>query len=175
MLYVRQLLCSPTAWGHVQGEHVRLVLQARMQALCVLGMSLAGVEQLDVSFARSAFVELARAERMRRGLCFTDIGSLDIVENLEAAALACEQPLTLWLASGVRVLGPQPSIGLRQMLSYVFSVPVARTSEAAARLQVKVPNASNKLKQLWQQGYVLRQERSASSGGVEYDYVRIGL
>ncbi|MDQ2886751.1 MAG: DNA-binding protein, partial [Chloroflexota bacterium] len=72
-----------------------------------------------------------------------------------------------------RILGPRPSVGLQDMLSYVLSVPVARTSEAATALDLKIPNASNKLKQLWQEGYILRREQSANSGGVEYEYVRI--
>jgi DNA-binding MarR family transcriptional regulator len=111
---------------------------------------------------------------MCQALCFTDASSQDIVENLDAAALKYEQPLTLWLAAGgYRILGPQPSIGLREMLAYVFAVPVARASEAAEALQLKIANASNKLKQLWQEGYVLRREQSASSGGVEYTYIRI--
>jgi predicted transcriptional regulator len=65
------------------------------------------------------------------------------------------------------------TIGLEEMLLDVLGVPVARTSEAAATLHLKVPNASNKLKALWSEGYILRLEQSAESGGVEYEYLRI--
>ncbi len=171
MIYLQELLQRPVAWGHVQGDQARKMLQAYDGA--ILNISLEGIEHLDVSFARSAFIEFARSVRTHRGLCFTS-GSTDIVENLDAAALKYEQPLVLWLPSGkYHILGPQPSIGLREMLDYVFTTPLARTSEAAAALHLKVANASNKLKALWQEGYVLRREQSADSGGIEYVYVRI--
>ncbi len=60
------------------------------------------------------------------------------------------------------------------MLRYVLSVEAATAGEAARALDIKVPNASNKLKDLWEEGYILRRERTAPTGGVEYEYVRIG-
>jgi len=123
-------------------------------------ISLAGLERVDVSFARAALIELARSKRGRRGFCLVDVSDPDVIENWDAAACKREQPLVLWDgAMKYSILGPQPSTGLRAMLHYVLSLPVARTSEAAAALHLKIPNASNKLKQLWQEGYILRQER----------------
>jgi hypothetical protein len=137
-------------------------------------ITLAEVERVDVSFARAALIELARSERGRRGFCLVDVSGPDMIENWDAAACKGAQPLVVWDgAMTYRILGPQPSAGLHAMLHYVLSLPIARTSEAAAALHLKIPNASNKLKKLWQEGYILRQEQSATSGGVEYEYVRI--
>ena len=59
------------------------------------------------------------------------------------------------------------------MFLEVLSVPIARTSAAADVLHLKLPNASNKLNHLWQEGCILRREHSATSGEVEYDYLCI--
>ena len=39
---------------------------------------------------------------------------------------------------------------------------------------MSIANASTKFKQLWEQGFLLRQESVADSGGVEFVYQRIG-
>jgi hypothetical protein len=166
-----------SGWGHIQGRRVREQLQdlvASSPAEDIIVLSLEGVEHIDVSFPRESVVELAKQYRGQRGFCLTHLNDPDLLENWDAAASMREQPLFVWGAAGTyRILGPQPSAGLREMLQYVLSVPVARTSEAASALDLKIPNASNKLKQLWQEGYILRREDTAESGGIEYEYVRI--
>jgi hypothetical protein len=140
----------------------------------MIRISLDGVKRTDISFPREAVVELARSYRGQRGFCLTDASDPDLLDNWDAAASKLEQPLFVWNNGAVfRRLGPQPSAGLREMLEYVLSVPVARTSEVATALHLKVPNASNKLKQLWREGYILRREQSANTGGVEYEYSRL--
>lgn len=164
-------------WGHVQGrqtyERLRALVEAH-PAEEIIRISLDGVKRTDITFPRESVVELAKQYRGRRGFCLIDVNDQDLLDNWDAAALRQEQPLMVWNEGQLlRVLGPQPGTGLRDMFAYVLSVPVARTSEAAASLGLKVPNASNKLKQLWQEGYILRREQSASSGGVEYEYIYI--
>jgi hypothetical protein len=164
-------------WGHVLGrrvyEQLRSLVETHPEEL-IIRISLEGVERTDISFPRESVVELARSYRGQRGFCLTDVHDQDLLDNWDAAAFRREQPLFVWNnGEFFRLLGPQPSAGLQDMLEYVRSVPVARTSEAAAVLNLKVPNASNKLKQLWQEGYILRREQSATSGGVEYEYLRI--
>jgi len=39
---------------------------------------------------------------------------------------------------------------------------------------MSVANASNKFRQLWEKGFLLRREEVAESGGMEYTYFRIG-
>ncbi len=170
----------PDGWGHIQGRQVYERLRATVEthpSEAIFCISLAGVERTDITFPRESVVELALHYRGRRGFCLIDASDEDLLDNWDAAAQRREQPLMVWNnihdPRPRRILGPEISTGLREMFSYVLSVPVARTSEAAASLNLKVPNASNKLKQLWQEGYILRREQSASSGGVEYCYVRI--
>ncbi len=167
----------PDGWGHEQGrqvyERLRAVVEAH-PAKEIIRISLAGVKRTDITFPRESVIELAKHYRGRRGFCLIDANNRDLLDNWDAAASRQEQPVMVWNEDRLcRILGPEPSAGLRDMFGYVLSVPVARTSEAATSLGLKVPNASNKLKQLWQEGYILRYEQSASSGGIEYDYSRI--
>jgi hypothetical protein len=167
----------PDGWGRVLGQRVQEALRSQIESKpdeVMIRISLDGVERTDISFPREAVIELARNYRGQRGFCLTDAVDQDLLDNWDAAATKLKQPLFVW-NDGVcfRQLGPEPSVGLREMLDYVNHVPVARTSEAATALHLKVPNASNKLKQLWLEGYILRREQSANSGGVEYEYVRM--
>ncbi len=47
-------------------------------------------------------------------------------------------------------------------------------SEIAEKAGLSIANASTKFKQLWEQGFLMRNESVADSGGVEFLYQRIG-
>jgi hypothetical protein len=174
---LRDLMGSPCGWGHIQGRRTGEALQARLGTQHLPGvirLSLAGVEQTDISFIRAAVIERALCSRGHLGFCLTDASDPDLLENWDAAALKHRQPLFAWRDSSYQLLGEQPVVGLRQVLAHVLAVPVAHTREVAATLRLSVPNTSNKLRALWESGYILRSETSAGSGGVEYEYIRIG-
>jgi len=176
-IVLRDYLPNSDAWGHALGRQVQerlRVLVESQQERPLFAISLRGVSHTDVSFPRTAVVELAKYFRERQGFYLIDVEDVDLLENWDAAADRCEQPLFVWTLGSPRILGPQPGEGKRPMLDYVLSVEAATAGEAARALDIKVPNASNKLKELWKEGYILRQERAAPSGGVEYEYIRIG-
>jgi hypothetical protein len=176
-LRLRDYMDHDDGWGHEEGHTVYDRLRAvidRHPVERIIVISLEGVKRTDASFPRESVVNLARYLRPHRGVCLGGAMHQDLQDNWEAAALKREQPLFYWEGERPRILGPQPSEGLRDMLAYVLRVPVAVTSAAAAALGLKVPNASNKLKQLWESGYILRRERAAASGGTEYEYLKIG-
>lgn len=173
---LRDYMLGPDGWGYAQGRQVHEKLRALVESHSegtIYSISLEGVEHTDASFPRESVVELAKSYRGRCGFCLRDATDPDLLDNWDAAALKREQPMIVWQSNTAHILGPQPSEGVREMLSYVLSVPSTNTSEAAHILHLKIPNASNKLKQLWQEGYIMRRERIASSGGVEYEYYRI--
>jgi hypothetical protein len=173
---LRDYMPGPDGWGNIMGRQVHEKLRELVEAHpeeIIFSLSLAGIEHTDASFPRESVVELARSYRGRRGFCLIDATDPDLLDNWEAAALKREQPLTVWRGERPHILGPQPGEGVREMLNYVLSMHSTSTSEAAQSLHLKIPNASNKLKQLWQEGYILRRERMATSGGVEYEYYRI--
>lgn len=176
-IYLQHLLQDAQGWGHVQGYHIREHLQTSLEMSpygSIIRISLKGVERIDVVFARTSVVELAEHERGRRGLCLLDVPNQDILDNIDGAAQSRKQPLFIWTNETCpHLVGPEPGVGLHPMLQYVLSVSATRANVAARILGLHIPNASNKLRQLWQKGYILRQELGANSGGKEYSYLRI--
>ena len=168
---------SSQGWGYLQGRSVRQMLQSTIAACpheTIIQISLAGMEILDVPFAREAFVLLAREEHGCRGICLTDATNPDILANCDGAATACNMPLTTWTDHHCQILGREPSAGLTPILQYVLTHSVVRANMTTIPLRISVQNASNKLKALWQAGYILRRQMCAESGSLEYEYLRIG-
>jgi hypothetical protein len=119
-------------------------------------------------------VELAKRYKGAKGFCFTDLADLDLIENIEAAAVRKGQPMMIWDADKARVIGPEPSQGNREALTFALSRPFARAAEFAQAVPgMLIANASTKFRQLSEQGFLLRREATAESGGVEYVYYRI--
>jgi hypothetical protein len=169
------LMGSETGWGHERGARLAEIIQSHIEASppLIVRLSLQGVERMDVTYA-GELVRLVRQERIQRGFCLVDLTDQDLIKNWDAAAMWHRMPLFAWDAE-MRVckLGPDPSTGISETLQYVLSVPRTTTSEVAKALHLKTQNASNKLKQLWTEGFILRQGQSAGSGGIEYEYLRI--
>jgi predicted transcriptional regulator len=78
-----------------------------------------------------------------------------------------------WSNGDPLVIGPQPATGTADAFRFALGQPATRVTEFAAASGVSITNASNKFKQLWEQGFLLRREQAAESGGVEYVYYRI--
>ncbi len=167
---------SDDGWGHEQGKQVYTKLRGFVEANpadLVFSISLTGVKRTDASFPRESVMRLAKEYRRSRGFCLVDVPNQDLLDNWEAAATKLSQPISVWDHDKYRVIGPRPSEGTREIFEYVLSVPLASTSGAAKTLGIKVSNASNKLKKLWEDGYILRREQIAPTGGVEFEYFRV--
>ena len=176
VIRLRQFMSGPDGWGHEQGRDVHAKLLKELEAnpgRTVIRVSLKEVQRTDASFPRESVVELARRFRGHKGFCLVDLGDEDLLENWDAAALRREQPLICWRDETYRILGPNPSSGNAAILELVMKKGSLTASAAARALDLKLTNASMKLKQLLDQGFVLRKEETAPSGGVEYTYIRI--
>ena len=173
-LRLREFMDEDEGWGRQAG---RLTFQRLMSfveqhpGVLVFRVSLAGVRRVDISFASETIVQLARRYRGEKGFCFIDLVDIDQRENFEAAAQRSKQPLLLWNRQGKpQVLGVEPSQGIADALKFALVKPKARAAEYANSGNVSLTNASTKFKQLWEQGFLLRCEAVAPSGGVEYVY-----
>jgi hypothetical protein len=97
-----------------------------------------------------------------------------MIENIDAAASKKGQPLLIWRGKSARVLGAQPTEGCREAFNFALERSEARAVEFAhTKRNMSIANASMKFKQLWEQGFLLRHESVAGSGGVEFVYRRI--
>jgi hypothetical protein len=177
-LPLREYMAEDDGWGRIAGRETYQRLMDFVESnpgTLVFRVSLIDVRRVDISFASESIVELARRYRGRKGFCFVDLHDLDQQENWGAAAQRGKQPILNWYQHGrPGILGPEPSQGNADALKFALTKTETRASEyAATSKNISITNASTKFKQLWEQGFLLRREAVAESGGVEYVYVRI--
>jgi hypothetical protein len=178
VLALREFMNRPEGWGRDEG---RAVYQRMLRFVedspgtMIFKVSMKGVQRLDISFAAETVVELARRYRGSKGFCLIDLTDRDLIENLDAAAEKKAQPILLWHERSADLIGPKPSEGAREAFQFAMARSQSRAAEfATARKGMSIANASMKFKQLWEQGFLLRRESVADSGGVEFVYHRIG-
>jgi hypothetical protein len=175
-LRLRPFMNANEGWGRASGRDVYGALVDFVESHAgrvIFRVSLNGVKRVDISFASETIVELARRYRGQKGFCFVDLDDKDMEENWAAAAERSKQPLMNW-AGQVRVLGPSPSQGVADAFRFAISKGEARASDYAASVKdMSITNASTKFKQLWENGFLLRHETTAESGGVEFIYIPI--
>jgi hypothetical protein len=178
LIRLRDCMDRADGWGRNEGREVYQRLLAAVEALPaaeVIRISLDDIERLDSSFASETVVEIARHFKMEKGICIVDLDDQDIIENIDLAASKKGQPIFVWRQGKGRLIGLQPSQGVRDALDFVLAHAVARSAEyAGAREDMSVSNASMKFKSLWTNGFLLRRENASESGGVEHVYSRIG-
>jgi hypothetical protein len=177
VLQLRNVMDKGEGWGRDQGREVyqrMLRLVEDSPGILIFQVSMKGVNRLDISFSSETIVELARRFRTRKGFCLIDLTDQDLIENLNAAAEKKEQPMLVWRGRSADLIGAVPSEGTREAFSFAMGRPECRAAEFAQSRNVSISNASMKFKQLWEQGFLLRREANAGSGGVEFVYQRIG-
>ncbi|MBA1231438.1 helix-turn-helix transcriptional regulator [Pseudomonas viridiflava] len=164
-------------FGNVQGKatfrKLLDVVEAHPQ-YAIFGISLADIEATDASFPRESVVAVAKHFKGERGFFLKDVKSRDLLDNWSYAAHAKDQPLTVWVGDNFEVIGPEISSSAKELLDCVLSKRSVTAAKVAETLEISVPNASTKLKKLLDQGYILRAEEAAESGGIEYVYYAIG-
>lgn len=178
VLRLRDFMDTPEGWGRDQGREVYNRLIGFVEAnpgTMIFKVSLRDVKRVDISFASETVVELARRYRGHKGFCFIDLADQDLMENWDAAASRKGQPMMVWERKNGRVIGVEPSQGTLGAFKFALERERVRATEfAAATTSMSIANASTKFKQLWEQGFLLRREDVAESGGVEFTYFRIG-
>ena len=176
-LRLRPFMSANEGWGRASGREVYGALVEFVESRAgktIFRISLSGVKRIDVSFASETIVELARRYRGQKGFCFMDLEDKDMEENWAAAAERSKQPLMNWAGGRSRILGPQPSQGVADAFHFALAKGPTRAADYAAGVkEMSITNASTKFKQLWEGGFLLRRERAAESGGVEFVYVPI--
>lgn len=176
-LRLRDFMDGSEGWGREHGREVYNGLLRFVESrpgTILFRVSVQSVSRVDVSFASETIVELARRYRGTKGFAFIDIDDPDMLENWDAAAAKKNQPIMVWKRSIGRVIGVQPSQGNVEAFQFALARARSRAAEFVETTpNMSIANASTKFKQLWEQGFLLRRENVAESGGVEYIYLRI--
>lgn len=170
-----ELTVNPRPFGVSEGKDVLRKLSDFVQEhpdVQVFGVSLKNIEATDASFPRESVVALAKQLRGEKGFYLTDVTSRDVIDNWAYAAQAKEQPLVIWNGRKHEVI-PEMGPAAEALVNHVLDKGPVTASQVAAALHMSVPNASTRLKALVTQGYLMRVENVAESGGIEYTYKAI--
>ena len=172
------LMHRPEGWGRSHGRDVYQKLIGFIEGhagVMVYKIKMGYIKRVDISFASETVIEVARRFRGLKGFCFINLLDEDMIENWAAAAERKQQPLMVWNNDRCRIIGVLPSPGNQQ--AFEFALYRSRTTAADFALVnpgMSIANASNKYKQLWMQGFLLRRKEISDSGGLEFAYYRIG-
>lgn len=164
---------DPNPFGNAKGKEVFQRLRTYIEEhpdTKVFGFSLEGIESTDASFPRESVVAVAKYFRGERGIFLTDLCDRDLIDNWSYAARAKEQPLAIWNDDAFELIGMELNPSTRSLVEYVLKRREVLASQAAADLGLSVQNASTRLKGLVADGYLLRTEEVAESGGIEFKY-----
>ena len=176
VLPLTKFMGRPEGWGRTQGREVYQRLLGFVEdnpGTTVFRISMKDVQRMDISFASEAIVELAKRFRRGKGFCIVDLTDADLIENIDAACVKKDQPMLVVRYDDFDLIGLNPSEGTREAFEFAMSRQQARASELAAKKGISLANASMKFKKLWDQGFLLRREAIAETGGVEYLYCRM--
>lgn len=173
-------LCSFTSsdhpFGNSEGKEVFRKLSEFVEQnpnAKVFGISLEGIKATDASFPRESVVSLAKQLRGEKGFFLTHLFNRDLIDNWSYAAKAKDQPLVIWNDGNFEIIGPEINQSTRDLVEYVLHKGSVLASEVASGLNLSVQNASTRLKNLVTQGFLLRSEDVADSGGIEFKYAAI--
>lgn len=174
IIHLKEFMDSSEGWGRSQGREVYQKLIDYVEAhpgVMVFHVSIEGIRRVDISFASETVIEIAKKYRSTKGFCFIDLKDKDMLENWDAAAERKVQPIMVWDGNFSSVIGVQPSQGNLAAFHFALDKRRIRAAEFAADSpNMSIANASTKFKNLYEQGFLLRREESADSGGVEYLY-----
>jgi len=131
----------------------------------------------ESSFARESIVRLAKDYRKKIGICLVDADNEMLRLNLLAPVFKLSQPIAYYIGDHFDHIRQEkvgaPSKTNKPIFDFVFKNGTSSASQVADYLDMKVNNASTKLKALYEEGFLLRIEDTSDSGGVEYKYFAI--
>lgn len=161
--------------GNVQGKETFRKLSEFVDsqpAYQIFGLSLEGIKATDISFPRESVLSIAKLYRGQKGFYLEGMNQndRDLFDNWQGAAAAKNQPMVIWYDNSYEIIGPEISKSNLELINYVLENKTLTTSKVAFGLDISVHNASTKLKKLVDQGYIMRSEDVAESGGIEFIY-----
>jgi len=175
---LRDYMNADMGWGVEEGQRVRHALEQEIAKFsgAVIEIDLDKVQLMDVSFSREAIVETVRHFRPGHQFIVLNPSNAVVVENLEAALEKRGDSLVLRDKDGrPRIIGQQLGASLRSVFETVERLREVTSREVLVHLRgLSIQNCSNKLKELWKAGLLIREEFSAKSGGKECVYRALG-
>lgn len=160
-------------YGNETGKKVFLQMRDYVEKhknQIIFEISFDNIKFVDSSFARESLILLAQLYKGKKGFFISNLYDVDVIDNIDYAAVALSQPLTIKLEKEIRMLGPVLKKSNLEIFNFVRNKNRVTASQLASSMDLSVQNASSKLKKLVDDGYILRFEETAESGGIEFIY-----
>lgn len=176
VIILKSLMKRSDGWGAEEGMEVANKLIKEVEAsvgYIIFNISLEGIEKNDASFARESVVAVAKRYRGNKGFYLSNIISSNLLVNWESGAILFEQPINIVTDNELQTVGPDVSPSNQLILDYVNKHSEVTASELSKKLDLQLTNASTKLNNLKERGYILREGIMSPSGGKEFNYISI--
>ncbi|MFL7024238.1 hypothetical protein BCS58_07995 [Enterovibrio norvegicus] len=163
-------------WGVEDGQLVAKKIAEYISGkteVDIFDISFDGVRRIDASFPREAFLRQAFEHVGKKGFFISSVANEVLLDNIRAGADKLLFPVHVECNGSWELLGPKPKRTQQALYEYVMNKGWVAASDVAEALDLKINNASNKLKELVTSGLLMRKEGIAESGGVEYYYFPI--
>lgn len=171
---LRDVIGSVEPWGRDDGRkacrQLEDVILAEDPTVKTFVLNFTGIFKMDASFPQEAFVELIRKFHERKCFVLTNFENKTIEDNVSMAFVNSGENGIVRDAGGRRILGPELASSLLEILNFAETRDTITSKEVKDELKVSLPNASNKLKALWEAGLLHKTEGFAKSGGRENLY-----
>jgi len=133
-------------------------------------ISFTNIDMVDSTFAKESVVEIIKKYLSKKSFSLKNIRNTDITENINCAANLLEQGVVVWNDEAYQILGPRISEASRAVIDIIFEAEEITTAQLSNKQKITLQNASTKIKKLFNQGYITRQESTLQTGGIHYLY-----
>lgn len=133
-------------------------------------ISLQGITGVDACFIRNSIASISKMLLGQKGVVVSHIDNKDVMDNLVYGFHAINAALLLKNEDGSGAIYAKLPSGAKEILTYVYSQSNATTHNVVRHFDISAPNASAKLKKLYQEGYLFAEQQDAPTGGIEYVY-----
>lgn len=166
---------SPYGTARGRETHAKLLDHIdKLKGVSTIGISFEGMIGADGTFLRESLIYTIKRYNKELTFFAFNIVDDDMLANIQSAAISGDQRLTCWVNNECKFVGPEPTAASKTLLDLVVSHRSTTTSKAAEELNISVQNASTRLKRLSEEGFLMRIEEAAETGGKEFIYQVIG-
>ena len=162
-----QSMCLGSESGNA--IYLKLCEQVPSSTQC-LEISFKGMTGVDACCIRNSVAAYAMIFQNRLGVIITNVENIDVLENLQYGFKAKSLPVIVKNEDGSGCVFMNDTSFNQPALLRTYLRREITSSILANDLQVSVPNASNKLKQLFKLGLLHCYQSTAESGGKEFIY-----
>lgn len=138
------------------------------QVFCI---SLENIELIDASFFKESLLALISLYVKKKFFYVTNIQNNDVLLNLKCIA-AHNETLVVFSdpMNKIQWIGKELTDHSLSLLEFMYTQNEVSSASLAKHFGISVPNASMKLKKLFNQGYIIGSKQDSLTGGHEYIY-----